>query len=404
MPFQSEKQRRYLWANEPEIARDWADTYGSRVEKSNGGIMNWAGQGGMKNYLGEQPMVSAPKYWQSAPDHEMTELAYITPKEKDVLVDMDMYGSMQGQPNEGPSGIMSLNGWGSSDSSQNRAGADISAAMDRSGSDRGWSRPGGFTSPAAKSPAELKAIADRKFSNTVMPSSFYGKQYKAPKGSNSFMGGIGKLLSFINPLNLLGGFIDNPIMRGIFSGVVNNAGKFKKGMNEFSQYDNLADYLKRNKNTGIETVDIRDKFNRKNNKETMTADLNLDFITPKTISSELDYNTPITERWANQTGYNLNEAGLNKAQTDYLDKIGKTNKDVGNTGYFTYNTPEQMKGKIQGLNKESEGFFGGFDSDKITFGDKNTYATDKDVNKYMMENYNLEPKNEGIKNVLGLDI
>ena len=23
MPFQSEKQRKYLWANEPEIARDW---------------------------------------------------------------------------------------------------------------------------------------------------------------------------------------------------------------------------------------------------------------------------------------------------------------------------------------------------------------------------------------------
>ena len=39
MPFQSEKQRRYLWANEPEIARDWADTYGSRIEKNEGGIM-----------------------------------------------------------------------------------------------------------------------------------------------------------------------------------------------------------------------------------------------------------------------------------------------------------------------------------------------------------------------------
>ena len=38
MPFQSEKQRRYLWANEPEIARDWADTYGSRIKKKNGGI------------------------------------------------------------------------------------------------------------------------------------------------------------------------------------------------------------------------------------------------------------------------------------------------------------------------------------------------------------------------------
>jgi len=39
MPFKSEKQRRYLWANEPEIARDWADTYGSRIEKNDGGIM-----------------------------------------------------------------------------------------------------------------------------------------------------------------------------------------------------------------------------------------------------------------------------------------------------------------------------------------------------------------------------
>ena len=38
MPFQSEKQRRYLWANEPEIARDWTDTYGSRVKKQAGGI------------------------------------------------------------------------------------------------------------------------------------------------------------------------------------------------------------------------------------------------------------------------------------------------------------------------------------------------------------------------------
>jgi len=35
MPFQSDKQRRYLWANEPEIAREWTDRYGAR----GGGIM-----------------------------------------------------------------------------------------------------------------------------------------------------------------------------------------------------------------------------------------------------------------------------------------------------------------------------------------------------------------------------
>ena len=126
MPFKSEAQRRYLWANEPEIARDWTDTYGSRIQKSNGGIMSM--QGGVKNYLGEQPMVNAPKYWQSAPDHEMTELAYITPTERDILADLNLYGSMQGSPNEGPSGIMSLNGWGSTDESQNVSGAAASAA------------------------------------------------------------------------------------------------------------------------------------------------------------------------------------------------------------------------------------------------------------------------------------
>ena len=135
MPFQSEKQRRYLWANEPEIARDWTDTYGSRIRKDNGGIM----QGGVQNFLGEQPMVNAPKYWQSAPDHEMTELAYITPKERDLLVDVDMYGTMRGGPNRGPSGIMSLNGWGSADEKQNVAGADISSGMDKDPGHKGWS-------------------------------------------------------------------------------------------------------------------------------------------------------------------------------------------------------------------------------------------------------------------------
>ena len=39
MPFKSEKQRKYLWANEPEIARDWTDTYGSKIHKADGGIM-----------------------------------------------------------------------------------------------------------------------------------------------------------------------------------------------------------------------------------------------------------------------------------------------------------------------------------------------------------------------------
>ena len=46
MPFKSEAQRKYLWANEPDIARAWADTYGSRIQKENGGIMRLGFQDG----------------------------------------------------------------------------------------------------------------------------------------------------------------------------------------------------------------------------------------------------------------------------------------------------------------------------------------------------------------------
>ena len=37
MPFKSEAQRKYLWANEPGIARDWTDKHGSGIAKALGG-------------------------------------------------------------------------------------------------------------------------------------------------------------------------------------------------------------------------------------------------------------------------------------------------------------------------------------------------------------------------------
>ena len=75
MPFQSEKQRRYLWANEPEIARDWTDTYGSRIKKEVGVIMDTGALGvdmfPYSNYLAEddfvdqeQPLLMDPRITQ----------------------------------------------------------------------------------------------------------------------------------------------------------------------------------------------------------------------------------------------------------------------------------------------------------------------------------------------------
>ena len=72
-------------------------------------------QGGVKNYLGKQKEVTAPVKWKSSPDHPETELAYITKAEKDLLVKKDLHGSLKGGVNRGPSGIMSLDGYGSFD-------------------------------------------------------------------------------------------------------------------------------------------------------------------------------------------------------------------------------------------------------------------------------------------------
>ena len=73
--------------------------------------IKYAIQGGGPNYLGKQKMVTAPKKWKSSPDHETAELAYITKKEKDILLDLNLYGSLKnGKPNRGPSGIISLQG------------------------------------------------------------------------------------------------------------------------------------------------------------------------------------------------------------------------------------------------------------------------------------------------------
>jgi len=69
-------------------------------------------QGGVDNYLGDQPQVVAPRKWQSGPDKPPTELAYITEAEKKLLLKEDIHGSLKEGPNEGPAGIMSLDSFG----------------------------------------------------------------------------------------------------------------------------------------------------------------------------------------------------------------------------------------------------------------------------------------------------
>ena len=108
MPFQSEKQRRYLWANEPKIARDWADTYGSRIEKNNGGITS------TKTVKGQPHL-----------------LAYITPNEVNKLKDSG------GQETMTPEGIPAYPEW------DPMYGADSKESFDKGQAPKGnWSPSG----------------------------------------------------------------------------------------------------------------------------------------------------------------------------------------------------------------------------------------------------------------------
>ena len=95
MPFKSEKQRKYLWANEPEIARDWTDTYGSRIQKAGGQLVQPGpgrpGYNGQGDYTPDRsPGRSAPGGGASRDvltgqrDHGQT-VAYHGPREKDLV-------------------------------------------------------------------------------------------------------------------------------------------------------------------------------------------------------------------------------------------------------------------------------------------------------------------------------
>ena len=90
-------------------------------------------QGGVFNYLGKQKTVSAPRRWRSSPKHPIAHLAYITKDEEKILVDLDLYNSLKGKPNKGPSGIMSLNGGGGGGDGGGSSGGDGSSGDGSSG-------------------------------------------------------------------------------------------------------------------------------------------------------------------------------------------------------------------------------------------------------------------------------
>jgi hypothetical protein len=99
-------------------------------------------QAGIKNYLGKQKTATVPIKWKSGKDHPDTELAYITKPEKELLIKLDLHGSMKdGKPNKGPGGIISLNSGGSGNGGSGGGGGG--GGSDASGNDTSPGATGG---------------------------------------------------------------------------------------------------------------------------------------------------------------------------------------------------------------------------------------------------------------------
>jgi hypothetical protein len=272
-------------------------------------------QGGVKNYLGKQKEVTAPVKWKSSPDHPETELAYITKAEKDLLVKKDLHGSLKGGVNRGPSGIMSLNGWGSADPGQNVSGAAASAAETGSSNSRdraqvrsemsgsGPSLPPGVTSQTAKDfrSAAIAAGAGQRVNpgffdsrNTVSPAelararAFNPAAFKATRG-----GGLMNLITG-------GGFLGN-IIRGLgqrfgLGKTYNQPTYDMSGINNTRVYENIL-----GPSTNPNNLDIYNEFvDEEDNKEYDTQIFNFD-----------------------PTGFNRNRNLTKNYSFQDLDEIGK---------------------------------------------------------------------------------
>ena len=210
-------------------------------------------QGGVKNYLGKQKEVKAPVKWQSSPDHPETELAYITKAEK------DLHGSLKGSVNRGPSGIISLNGWGSADPGQNVSGAAASAA--ESGKNTSDTLAAGMS---GKDVQDFQSAAIAAGAGQRVNPGFFDSRYTVdpdviararafnPAAFKATQGG--GLMNFFTSGGLLGN-----IIRSI--GQKFGLGKtYDQPTYDMSRYSNLP----LGGSLTFENLDIRDKFDRRN--------------------------------------------------------------------------------------------------------------------------------------------
>ena len=205
--------------------------------------INYDVQGGVKNYLGKQKEVKAPLKWQSSPNHPTTELAYITKAEKNLLIKKDLHKSLKGGVNRGPSGIMSLNGWGDKDdgmSDKSFAGNERSVDVTR-GSPRG-----DITTTSTIN--TMPDVVDQKYSGDGF---FSGYRNLDDKGQPL----MGLAYAFDKAKGFLPGLVGNVIAPGL--GTAFTIAKNIPNIKNLGKYNTLSSFYKGELNP---PTDVEEEF------------------------------------------------------------------------------------------------------------------------------------------------
>ncbi|HUU86739.1 MAG TPA: hypothetical protein VMX17_03205 [Candidatus Glassbacteria bacterium] len=231
-------------------------------------------QGGVRNYRPSE-MITAPKIAKSSPDTPTAKLAYITPEEEDILIDLNLYGSLKGKPNRGPSGLPSLEGdfGGPGGFGGFQGGGDYSSA--ETGNSSGFDGTGGGPKlPPGVNPKGSQLAQDLRSSfiaagggQRVNPGFFDSRNTISPIE-------LARARNFNNPFarqamrNTRGGGLMGFLSSGgILGNIIRSIGqKFGLGKTydqptyDMSRYSNLP----LGGSLTFENLDIRDKFDRRN--------------------------------------------------------------------------------------------------------------------------------------------
>jgi len=288
---------------------------------------HYESQGGMKNYLGEQEMVEAPKYWKSRPDKPETELAYITKAEKDLIMKSDLHGSLNPNvkgkfaPNEGPSGIISLDYQGDKDN-YGKAGTSFGDKETYTSTSVSGGNPHRDNTKVTVGPSTPKDHFDQSWSG---PKGWFGGGgYRDLNVAGDTSQGH---KSRFNPMGILGLLMGIPGL-GFLAG----------GLKDFSKHNTLADWWG-NRSTWNEDPNDISKYGDAHPTNRLNA-INTDFYDQALTSDRFsDMKLP---------GWNETQnTGILSNANKYTNNIGPNN--IGSNNIDRTNTDD---GNIMGIQRE----------------------------------------------------